>query len=193
MPTSPEPDEKQPQPSAANVADIFSDSPYLSSESSYNPEGTSAADRFRKSLSSVSHGVIQSVRDIPRSVWRITLLVIASLVLLALLIWGCIKLYEATSIAPVQQPPASQDLNAPQDLNEPNDFKSLKNAKGSKDPKGTKGSKPVAKSQPKADKRPTPSIPQTARKTADKPASSKPAKRPPLRSTGQKVPPLYAD
>ena len=79
------------------VADIFADSPYLSTESSYGGEGPSAADRFRKSLSSVSHGVIQSVRDIPRSVWRIALLAIASLALLALLAWGCIKLYLRSS------------------------------------------------------------------------------------------------
>ena len=90
------------QPPAANVADIFSGSPYLSTESTYGGEGPSAAERFKNSLSSVSHGVIQSVRDIPRSVWRITLLALASLVLLALLIWGCVKLYQATSIAPIQ-------------------------------------------------------------------------------------------
>ena len=149
-PSSPE------QPPAANVADIFSGSPYLSTESAYDSEGPSAADRFRKSLSSVSHGVIGSVRDIPRSVWRIMFLAIASLVLLAFLAWGCFKLYQATSITPVQQPKPAQDVT------------DAKNPAPEKTPPPT--SKPAAK-----------------------PVDAKPAKRPPLRSTGQKVPPLYID
>ena len=162
-----------PQPPAANVADIFSDSPYLASGSSYDSEGPSAAERFKNSLSSVSYGVIQKVRDIPRSVWRITLLVLATIVLLALLVWGCIKLYSATSITPTQQP---QALN----LDAPNDPKPAPTAT----PKAAPNA--VPKATPKA-------APQPAPKAAPKPMPAKPAKRPPLRSTGQKVPPLYAD
>ena len=158
------------QSSSSNVADIFADSPYLSTESSYGGEGPSAADRFRKSLSSVSHGVIQSVRDIPRSVWRIALLAIASLALLALLAWGCIKLYQATSITPVQRPLPAQDIK---ETKEVKDLKPAKLPQPDPKPAVQPAPKPAAKSAPK----PT-----------GKPADAKPAKRPPLRSTGQKIP-----
>ena len=163
------------QSSSSNVADIFADSPYLSTESSYGGEGPSAADRFRKSLSSVSHGVIQSVRDIPRSVWRIALLAIASLALLALLAWGCIKLYQATSITPVQRPLPAQDIK---ETKEVKDLKPAKLPQPDPKPAVQPAPKPAAKSAPK----PT-----------GKPADAKPAKRPPLRSTGQKPPTPYAD
>ena len=168
------------QPPPANVADIFSGSPYLSAESSYGAEGPSAADRFRKSLSSVSHGVIKTVREIPRSVWRISFLSITALVLVAILIWGCIKLYNATSIKPIQQPQAIDTAQAPTGSKDPKDLKDSKkpkdpkalqvpkNLKDLKDSKKPKDAKPTAKPQPP------------------------PAKRQ-LRTTGQKVPPLYAD
>ncbi len=160
------------QPPTTNVADIFSGSPYLSTESSYSAEGPSAADRFRKSLSNVSHGVIQKVREIPRSVWRISLLSITALVLLAILVWGCIKLYNATSIKPTQQP---QAIDTTQEPDGSKDSKVAKDSKVSKDPKDIKGPKDIKK-----------------------PKDTKPnAKTPPakqlLRTTGQKVPPLYAD
>ena len=167
-PSSPNPGN---QPPPTNVADIFSGSPYLSTESSYGAEGPSAADRFRKSLSNVSHGVIQTVREIPRSVWRISLLSITALVLLAILAWGCIKLYNATSITPIQQPQAidaTREANVSKDIKDAKDAKDPKSAKGLGDLKKPKGTKPTAKPQPT------------------------PAKRQ-LRTTGQKVPTLYAD
>ena len=167
-PSSPNPGN---QPPPTNVADIFSGSPYLSTESSYGAEGPSADDRFRKSLSNVSHGVIQTVREIPRSVWRISLLSITALVLLAILAWGCIKLYNATSITPIQQPQAidaTREANVSKDIKDAKDAKDPKSAKGLGDLKKPKGTKPTAKPQPT------------------------PAKRQ-LRTTGQKVPTLYAD
>ena len=185
-PRAPQPAQPAPsaeQPSTANVADIFSGSPYLSTESSYGGEGPSAADRFRKSLSSVSHGVIQSVRDIPRSVWRIAILAIASLALLALLAWGCVKLYQATSIAPIQQP---QAVNAPHDPKPSKDAKDIKDAKAAKGIESAKDAKGKEAKTPKNAK-PTQTTPPSGKPTAT------PAKRAPLRSTGQKVPPLYAD
>ena len=171
------------QPPATSVADIFSDSPYLATEY-LKTEGTSAADRFKKSLTSVSHGVIQSVRDIPRSVWRISLLTIVAIILLAVLVWGCIKLYNATSIKPTQPPQAvdtthepngPKEIKASKDVNgikDSKDTKDLKASKDLKDLKKPKGTKPTAKPQP---------------------SSAKAAGKQPLRSTGQKVPPLYAD
>ncbi len=171
------------QPPAPNVADIFSGSPYLSTES-YKPDGPTAGERFKKSLSSVSHGVIQTVRDIPRSVWRISLLTITAIVLLAILVWGCIKLYNATSIKPVQHPQVIGSTQDPKDSKEIRDSKSIKD---SKDPKGLdkpKGTKPIVQSQSKAGSRQDPAAIK---------AAGKKTPRPPLRTTGQKVPPLYAD
>ena len=167
------------QPPTANVADIFSGSPYLSTESSYSAEGPSAADRFRKSLSNVSHGVIQTVREIPRSVWRISLLSITALVLLAILVWGCIKLYNATSIKPIQQPQAIDTTQ------EPTGSKNSKVSKDSKDPKTSKNPKDLKAPKDLKDlKKP---------KAAQPPAKPQPTAKKQLRTTGQKVPPLYAD
>ena len=167
------------KPPTASVADIFSGSPYLSTES-YKAEGPTAAERFKKSLSSVSHGVIQTVRDIPRSVWRISLLTIAAIVLLALLIWGCFKLYNATSIKPIQHP---QAIDTPQ---EPNGAKDVKDSKVVKDSKAHKDVKDLK--DPKDSK--------NLRKPKGSKSTAKPQPTPakqPLRSTGQKVPQLYAD
>ena len=173
------------QPPAANVADIFSGSPYLSTESTYGGEGPSAAERFKNSLSSVSHGVIQSVRDIPRSVWRITLLALASLVLLALLIWGCVKLYQATSITPTNQQQLGETPHEPKVEEIPQPV--------ANPPVPGITSKASGKTPKKAGARPeaTPPV-SSAGKASAKPAAAS-AKRPPLRSTGQKVPALYAD
>lgn len=175
------------KPPAANVADIFSDSPYLSTESSYGGEGPSAADRFKKSLSNVSHGVIQSVRDIPRSVWRITSLTIVAILLLALLAWGCIKLYQATSITPINLPPATQDTKDIKGTESPKDIKATKATDANKAPDATK--------DPKANKKDIKSKAATPpqKPNATQQPQPKPAKRLPLRSTGQKVPSLYAD
>jgi cytoskeletal protein RodZ len=172
------------QPPAANMADIFSGSPYLSTESSYSAEGPSAAERFRKSLSSVSHGVIKTVRDIPRSVWRISLLSITALVLLAILAWGCIKLYNATSIKPIQQPQAIDTTQTPTGTKDPKVSKDSKDLKDPKDLKNPKDPKPTAQSQSKPGNRPAPAAIQAAGKKTPAPT---------LRTTGQKVPPLYAD
>ena len=180
------------------MADIFSGSPYLSTESSYSAEGPSAADRFRKSLSNVSHGVIKTVREIPRSVWRISFLSITALVLLAILVWGCIKLYNATSIKPIQQPQAIDTTQAPtgskdskvskdskdHNLTDPKTSKNPKDLKNTKDLKNPKGPKPVAQSKSKSGNRPDPAAIQAAGKKTPAPT---------LRTTGQKVPPLYAD
>ena len=59
--------------------------------------GVRAAERFRSSLSAVSHGVLQSMRDIPRSAWRKALLAACALVVLALVVFGCRALYRMTA------------------------------------------------------------------------------------------------
>lgn len=69
-------------------------SPFLPPRS--EPE-LSAAERFSQNLSSVSHGVVQRVRDIPRSAWRISMLVVAAILVLAAIAFACRKLYVLTS------------------------------------------------------------------------------------------------
>ena len=75
--------------------------------SGYEDNQPSAAERFRRNLSSVSDGVLKSVRRIPRSTWRIALLACAALGVVSLLVYGCVKLYQATSRIPLD--PACPD------------------------------------------------------------------------------------
>jgi len=153
------------QPPVANVADIFSDSPYLSTASARDAEGPSAAERFRSGLSSVSHGVIGTVRDIPRSVWRIALLAIAVMAILAVLVLGCLKLYQATSVGPANptQQPSTPKTESKQVAPKQASKQAPKQA-----PKQNNLAKPSKAVNPQSGKRP-------------------------LRSSGQKVPPLYVD
>ncbi len=80
------------------------DSPFL--PPSFDGNGPSAADRFRTGLSSVSHGVLQSMRQIPRSAWRKVVLALLALAVVALIVFGCSKLYQMTTPPP---PPACAD------------------------------------------------------------------------------------
>ena len=92
----------------------FNASPYLTS-SDYDEGGPSATDRFRKSLSAVSSGVLKTVRGIPRRAWRITALLLCALLALLFIVWSVSKLYQATStsadpaaapVSPVKAAPA---------------------------------------------------------------------------------------
>ena len=132
---------------AAARAPQDSESPFLPS-TPYEDLGPSAAERFRKGLSSVSHGVVQTMRGIPRSAWRKAVLVLGALAVLALIVFGCITLYKMTAQPAVPVAPAR--------------------------PLEPAAAKPAAK-------------PATAKPT------TKPAAKGKLRSTGQKVPPLYID
>ena len=134
-------------PPATNTQDIFA-SAYTPYETAEDAE-PSAADKFRTGLSVVSHGVLGSVRGIPRSAWRIAVLVIGVLAVIGLFAWGCAILYRVTE-QPAEQKPPQTDSKA----------QSAKN---------------VA-----ADAKPTA-------------APATPAAKVNLRSTGQKVPPLYVD
>ena len=116
----------------------------------------SAAERFKSGLSSVSHGVLDNARRIPRNVWRIALLCAGAAVLLALVVWGCVALYKATE----------HGLVAPEPVAEVE----------------TESVAPAPAAQPKPK--------QTARKSAKPAQKAAPSA---LRSTGQKVPPLYVD
>ena len=80
----------------------FNASPYLPPD--YGEGGPSAADRFRKSLSAISGGVLNTVRNIPRRAWRITALLLCAALALVFIVWSFGKLYEATSIPPGPTP-----------------------------------------------------------------------------------------
>ena len=75
----------------------FEASPYIPS-SDYGEGGPSTAERFRKGLSAVSTGVLQTVRNIPRRAWRMTALLLCAIVAILFIIWSFSKLYQATSM-----------------------------------------------------------------------------------------------
>ena len=96
---------KQPPPASGPVAQPAPREPEPLAAAKFLPSGyednqPSAAERFRRNLSSVSDGVLKSVRRIPRSTWRIALLACAALGVVSLLVYGCVKLYQATSRIP---------------------------------------------------------------------------------------------
>ena len=151
-------------PSQTRVQDIFA-STYADTEEQV-VSGPSAAEKFRRGLSVVSHGVLGSVRSIPRSAWRMAVLVLGALIVLVLLIWGCSILYRVTespaAVAADVQVTAGSGESAETSVQP-----------AEQPAKQTAGKKPSAiGSKPGQD--------------------AKPAK-PKLRSTGQKVPPLYVD
>ena len=148
--------------------------------------GPSAAEKFRNGLSVVSHGVIGSVRRIPRSAWRIAVLAIGAGVVIALLIWGCVILYRVTE-HPVMAPD-----DPPSTIVPPQAQPTAKPAQAAKP------AAPAAKPVPKANdkKKPAAQPPaKSAKPSAAKPPqkATAPAKPKQMRSTGQKVPPLYVD
>lgn len=148
-------------PPVTRAQDIFSTS-YAKPEID---EGPSAAEKFRESLSVVSHGVLGGVRRIPRSAWRIAILAVGALFVLVLLIWGCTVLYRITEkpaapARPDAQPVAATTTPAPA----------------------------------KADARPVAPKSQSAAATTKKTGqATTPSQNAKLRSTGEKVPPLYVD
>ena len=83
----------------------FDASPYLTS-SDYGEGGPSATDRFRKSLSAVSSGVLEKVRNIPRRAWRMTALILCAILVILFIVWSVSKLYQATSTPPTPVPVA---------------------------------------------------------------------------------------
>lgn len=143
------------------------ESPFL--PHSYENSGPSAVDRFRESITNVSGNVIDRVTSIPRSTWRICLLCVAALAIIALIVYACIKLYQATARMPTPDPVAQ--VPAPSAPPAP--------------------ARPTAKATKPAAGAPVKTAQNAMQGTATKPATaSKPGK---LSSTGQKIPSLYVD
>ena len=64
------------------------------------PEKPSAAEKFRDTMSNVSHGVFANVKKLPPNTGRIVMVCIAAIFLLVLIGWGIAALYKATSPQP---------------------------------------------------------------------------------------------
>lgn len=99
------PQDSPEQQSATRTQNIFS-ATYTAAEPP-TPTAHSAADKFRTGLSVVSHGVLGSVRGIPRSAWRMAVLAVGATAVLILLVWGCVVLYRVT------EQPAPSGANEP--------------------------------------------------------------------------------
>ena len=154
----------------------FDDSPYITP--GYGEGVPSVADRFRKSISTVTSSVLQKVRSIPRRAWRTTALVLGAILVVLFIVWSICKLYSATSApqtpAPVADVPAAAASVEPAAPGEAAPAPREQKAKSTKPP--AKPATPPAK-------------PATSPAKPAKP----PAKPGTLISTGQNIPNLYVD
>ena len=166
----------------------YEESPFASSYETDDDDDriASAAERFRAGLSSVSHGVLDNAKRIPRSVWRMALLGVACAIVLILAAWGCIALYKVTSPDPTEPQDPAQAKPAPQAAAKEKP-KAADAEKPKAKPADTQKAKPAEKPKAKPDN-------QSETKPSNAPKSkSNMATKAPLRSTGQKIPPLYVD
>ena len=152
----------QAAPAVTRAQDIFSSA--YSDQEQVTPSAPSVAEKFRTGLSVVSHGVLGSVRNIPKSAWRMAVLVVGAFVVIGLIVWGCIILYRVTE-QPVATPAKQQAEPTPD----------------------------ASKQQAKPIKQKQVAQPQNKQTAQPQKKQSAPAAKPKLRSTGQKVPPLYVD
>ena len=174
------------------------------------PEKPSAAEKFRDTMSNVSHGVFANVKKLPPNTGRIVTVCIATLLLLALLGWGIAMLYKATTV-PGGEPPSTDVQPAVKPAEKPTEPPAAKPAekpieKPAEKPAAKPAEKPVEKPAAKTPG-PAPMKQPTAKPTAKpaaKPVSKPTGKAAPakgkvavkpkdLKATGQKVPPLYID
>lgn len=86
-------------PSAAKDYSRFA-APLPKDEDFRADDGISPSDKFRSGLSSVSTGVLRSVRGIPRPIRRITLLIAILAVIIGLAAWGLVALFRVTMTTP---------------------------------------------------------------------------------------------
>ncbi len=98
--------QKPASPSISPAPSSVYESPYISGSSYYHDEDRySPAEKFKQGLSSVSRGIVSTVRTIPRSTWRIGILAIAAIVVISLIVVGISQLYKMTSgsdIGPIE-------------------------------------------------------------------------------------------
>ena len=73
------------------------------------PEKPSAAEKFRDTMSNVSHGVFANVKKLPPNTGRIVMVAVGTIILLVLIAWGISALYKATSPQPAPESPVAAD------------------------------------------------------------------------------------
>lgn len=157
----------------AQPARNLDDSPFL--PPSYEEEsGPSVGEKFREALSNVSQNILTTVQRIPRSAWRFSILGLSAVLVLAMIVFACVKLYQLTTPAtPAQQVAETKEPTAV-----------TESTTVASPTRNTEAKTKKPESQPV----PTPSVKKMAAKTPARPAM--PGS---LRSTGQKIPSLYID
>ena len=156
---------------ASNDTRQTADSPFL--PPIYEDNGPSAAERFKSGISSVSHGVLRSVRKIPRSIWRKALLIKAAILLIAIIVFSCVKLYKLTTPTPADSCEGGSCEYNPK----------VQPTSATPAPKTA----PRAQASNPANKKPA------TKSTAANAVQSVPKASGKLHSTGQQVAPLYID
>ena len=73
------------------------------------PEKPSAAEKFRDTMSNVSHGVFANVKKLPPNTGRIVMVAVGTFILIAMIAWGIAALYKATSPQPAPESPVVAD------------------------------------------------------------------------------------
>lgn len=84
----------EPQP-RKNYGDLFEHA-YHNADSEIKP---SAAEKFRDTMSNVSHGVFANVKRIPPNIGRMITVGVGAVLILVFIGWGVYSLYQATSSA----------------------------------------------------------------------------------------------
>ena len=156
-------------PPKKSYGDIFGQS-YAAEE---EVPKTSAAEKFRNTMSNVSSGVFANVQKLPPNTGRIVTVSICALLAIAIMGWGVLELYKATT--PVAGAAASAESAGSPDGESPSE----ESAKTEINGKTERKDKPEAASASEEKKRNIPKAP-----------SVKPGD---LKSSGIEIPALYID
>ncbi|MGN0851917.1 MAG: helix-turn-helix domain-containing protein [Kiritimatiellia bacterium] len=104
---------QEPAPEAVSpLARNLESSPFLP-PSYEKEEGPTAGERFKQGLSEVSRGIVTTVKRIPRSTWRFSLLGVSAVAVVLLVSFACVKLYRLTT------PPAAPEPAPPEGVRPP--------------------------------------------------------------------------
>lgn len=148
------------------------------------PEKPSAAEKFRDTMSNVSHGVFANVKKLPPNTGRIVLVCIAAIILFVLIGWGIAALYKATtpqSSGEETQKVKTISQTKPETAAKPSP--TTDKATSSTKSLPVKRETPTSKTSPQPTKR-------TAARGDGKTTTSKPGS---LKSSGIEIPSLYID
>ena len=125
-----------PRPPSGLPPQIDFDSSRFLTSNDFEDGTPTAAARFRKGLTDFSSGILKKVRNIPRRVWRVTVLLLCAVIGVAFIAWSISKLYSATS-SPEKAEPAEvvQTPSAEQGVPvEPTPAPNVPKAKPAQDP-----------------------------------------------------------